>query len=237
MRKLATAARDHLMGERDQLADARAGRPDLQEDLGVDPRVGFVRRLLATEPDRAHALLTAGDVLQLFQRSAERMREKAWLVDVDRVYQRAVANLALGPGTYFGPEDGNGEIDRAIERCIDHAIEQVVRSDEEEVSSGTTEHDPADSRFEFLIEGFAVRAAQTRAASVAFNALPSDARSAFFALLIELRTVDDCLASGFGPPERLRENCLRGLRALLDVGNSSHPGSNGAEEPGSAHES
>ena len=215
------------MGERDQLADARADGSELQQDLGVDPRVAFVRRLLSMDPEAAHALLRNGDTLALFNGVALRMREKAWLIDVDRVYQRVVANLALDPSVYLEGSDLQ-QIDAGLKRCIDHSIDQMVRADEEEVQSGTTEHDPDDSRFAFLIEGFAVPGRHTREASVGFNGLSSGARAAFFALLIEVRTVDECLEDGFGPPDRLRQNCLQGLRALLDVGNSGASGSNEA---------
>lgn len=178
-------------------------------------------------------MLTTGDPLRLFQRSAERMREQAWLVDADRVFQRVVANLAIDPATYLGADQSNDDLEEGLDACIDHAIEQLLQSDQEEVRARNTEHDPDDPRFEFLMYGFAVPARLTREASVGFNALPAEARRAFFVLLIETRSVEEALAAGLGPPERLRANCLRGLRALIDIGNSPDRGSNGPGESGS----
>lgn len=173
-------------------------------------------------PSDIIARLTNGDPLELTRRCAIRARARAHLVDLDRLVHRTIAHLGIVGPIY----DGEPPLDAWLDECIDHAIDQLLREDTLEEREGRTAIDSWDARYSFLTLMVAVPPRFTRRACVTFNSLAPENRLAFFKLVIECESVEECLAAGMGPPETLRGRCMSGIRALLDLGDDGPSGSN-----------
>lgn len=77
--------------------------------------------------------------------------------------------------------------------------------------------DADDVRFAFLAETLGIPVALARRACVAFNYLPDRIRGAYYAVLVEGKTVNRYVAEGHGPPERVRADIEAAIRAISDA--------------------
>ena len=139
-----------------------------------------------------------------------RMRSTAFLVDCERLFDRATVRIALVAHTF----DPKHDLGAWLDGRIDESAQDLMRADAEYVAD-RKEVDLSDPRldsYQFLL---ALPPNQVLPALVAFNQCPFDERKAFFALLIEDIPVQECLDAGMGPPELLRERCLNALGAVL----------------------
>jgi len=62
---------------------------------------------------------------------------------------------------------------------------------------------------------------------VAFNFLPDRVRGAYFAVLVQGKTVNRYVAEGHGPPERVKADIEMALRAISDAIGRSRRGEEG----------
>ncbi|MCZ6598357.1 MAG: hypothetical protein O7B99_12010 [Planctomycetota bacterium] len=127
-------------------------------------------------------------------RCARLVRQRAFLVDPDRLRERTLLRA-----------DGG----------IDAALEELLAEDEEAERAGLPLEDPWSSPYAFLIQGFGTEPRLARTAAVRFNGLGERTRRVFFALLLEQLDDDACFARGLGPPAALQEDLFEALRALL----------------------
>jgi hypothetical protein len=141
-------------------------------------------------------LTQGGDPLRLVERSAMRLRQRWILLDPDRVYYRA-----LGVCADAAPcEEPTKDLEAWAIAKIDLAIEQLVREDREaEAANPGVPPEGAGTGelyFPLLTDCFMIDDELSRAASVAFNALPPEPRRALFELLVEGRKVTECVEGG-----------------------------------------
>ncbi len=187
-------------------AAARPALPDVE-----DRSLGEAIVRSGETPQRILERLTTGDPLGLVELSARRVHERHYLIDAERLFERSLLRVAqMAPAlkreTRFEPW--------LLER-VDVAIGDLLRQDHERVLSGDlpwrTEHHG------FIEEWMRFEPAQALCAAVRFNGLSDGPRRAFFGLLVDTRSVAECLEAGLGPPEVLRENGQRAVTALLGV--------------------
>lgn len=163
------------------------------------------------DPASVLRAIDTGDPLGLLERCARRARERALLVDVDRLQQQAAAHVAVLAGSY----DAGVELDQWLSMRIDDAIERILQDDHSEASRFDDTTDQWDPRYEFLVYTLGVDPRRTRRACVAFNALPVKARRAFFALVLDGRDPDDCVGDEFGSSDEIIDGARAGLLAII----------------------
>lgn len=170
--------------------------------------VALVRRGPATQ---VLEQLQAGTEHWIHPRVSLRLRARALLLDVDRVYGRVLVQIArLGP-TY----DTTQSLDAWLTARIDEAAASIKRQDEEDEASGIPFSAEETQHFGFLSDCFGIPPEQVRRSSVAFHNLCEWDRQALFAMLVEGRSMQELLDTGFGPRERLRERVVRSLKVLI----------------------
>lgn len=158
--------------------------------------------------------LSQGDPLRLREISARRLREVWVLLDPDRVYFRALGVCADAAPNEDAPQD----LSKWTHMKIDLAIEQLVRADRdaENASPGLVSGDVGE--FPLLTECLMMEPGLVRPASVAFNALHTLPRRAFFELIVEGRELGDCIEQGPWDEDGLYQAIQAALATLgLDV--------------------
>jgi hypothetical protein len=161
-----------------------------------------------------HARLSSGDPLRLRERTAQRLRERWFLLDPDRVYRRAVGVCAVAAKR----EEPPGDLAAWTTTNIDRAIDQILRADEEAERTNPGVLTDEEKNFPLLTDSLFLDPEVVRTASVAFNALDPLPRRAFFELLIEGMHVDACVEKGPWDHDELYEAVHRALATVgLDL--------------------
>src|SRR5262245_15046119 len=148
--------------------------------------------LRGADAQEIHARLSQGDALRLLENSTRRLREVWFLLDPERVYNRAVGVCATAAAREDPPED----LAAWAHAKIDLAIEQLVREDLEEERAHPEFVSEEAKAFPLLTDSLMLDPELVRAASVAFNTLDPLPRRAFFELMIEGREIGECIESG-----------------------------------------
>lgn len=175
------------------------------------PGVVILGRLAGQPAPEILARISSDDPLKLYAGVAQRIRDRWFVLDPDRVLERALPIVAVSLEHH--PE-GCEHPDWLLER-MDRAIQLVLDSDREEDRRGPLDTDGfPDPRFEVFVRTFLVPPALSLAASVRLNGLGDRVRRVFFELMIEARPVEECLERGLGPPEQLRIDALTALWGL-----------------------
>lgn len=174
----------------------------------------LVGRLREGDPGEILRILSAGDPLHLLERCARRVRDEAFLLDVERVHEDVLAGITLSASTL--PESSHAaDWDDWLDERIEESMRCLLTSDQEGRRAGYGQLEEWDARYEFLTLTLGIAPRNSREACVAFNGLCADVRQAFFALVMEGKTIEVCLSEGLGPREKLLERCLHALRALF----------------------
>jgi len=187
-------------------------RPDpkstADEPLAFDP-TSWLARLAGKPASEALARISNGDPLRLYPQVAGRIRERCFLLDPDRVFERALLLVAVGIET---EPEACTRADWLVER-IDRAIRSVLDRDGEEERAGIPAERPFE-HFRVFVECCFLEPGLARLASVRWNGLGQRAREGFYRLIVEGRPLEEVLALGLGPPERLQRDILTGLQAI-----------------------
>lgn len=163
--------------------------------------------LLRGSAEEIRARLRDGDPLGLVPRCTALVRERAVLVDVERVVEGAVGLVADA-----GPEPDAGDL---IEISLTEALDRCLDEDRELVQSGRPLCPSEEGRYAFLVAMFGLTRDQAPASAVAFNRLPDVVRRAFFAVCVEEWEIGECVEAGMGPLEVLRGRVSMALGAAL----------------------
>jgi hypothetical protein len=171
-------------------------------------RAGMLSRLLRGSPEENLARLAEDDPLRLLTWSATRLRERFLLVDPERIFVRALGQIAF---------DGAGSTETLdtgwVQARLDRSIDIVLDEEREEERSMPFQCPPEDPRYGGLRE-IGVVGIFARTASTFFNAAPHHARLAFIYACLERRTLDECLRAGSWNLKSLHEDIWSGLRTL-----------------------
>jgi hypothetical protein len=175
----------------------------------ADARV-MLQRLAGKPAADVLSRISNGDPLRLYPLCARHIRERCYVLDPDRVFERVLAIVAVG-------------IELEAERCaepawlagkLDESIQSVLEHDRAEEQDGLPPDNP-EEHFRLFVEAFYIEPPLARLSSVRYNALDERLRRGFQKLLIEGLPLEEVLAmEGLGPPERLQLDILLGLKAI-----------------------
>lgn len=154
--------------------------------------------------------LLDGDRLELWPRCAEHVMHRCQLMDVERLYYRAVARIAHAGPTYRG----RPELSVFLRERIEVSLNELMREDQEEERRGAPMAEGESARFRFLNEVLGMELPVTRGGVVRFNVLDEEVRQTFFALVVEMRRFNRYLAEGHGPPEKIRGHLRTAFEAI-----------------------
>ncbi len=198
-----------LVAELEMLAASETERfheLERQQVASVERMRECISRLGRAEPSRLLAGICQGV-----------LREKAVLMDVDYLCQRSAEVLAresvLAPERPWHadfPLDRDWVVDRVAE-----ALEDILLEDEEDYRDGLPVSEGSEFHHFCLVYFYGIDPARALDASVRFHRLCEETRCCFFALIVEQRSVERCIADGFGPHFRLKAHVQSALKALL----------------------
>jgi len=175
------------------------------------------RLLRQPSPIDVYRKISAGDPFRLQERCGRFLRERCYLVEVDRLTEECRRWVAVTSMTYRGDPD----LDTWLTERIDLALVHVMREDIEvhmgqgEVPCRDVDDEVFDPRWEFMSDTFGLLPSVAIGAAVRFNALDPRPRKVFFLLAMECRSVQQCLDDGYGPKEKLRSDFHVAAEALL----------------------
>jgi hypothetical protein len=195
--------------------DSRPGDDAPQDDEGAYEASGQSGEALLRGKSSREILkrLLEGDPLELEARCREQIERRGYLIDVARLQLRSVARIArAAPG-----RDGGVPLSEFIAERIDFSTQELIQEDREAELSGIPCADPEDGRFTFLTETLGIPTPLARRACVAFNYLPERVRCAYFAVLVQGKTVNRYVAEGHGPPERVRADIEMAVQTISDA--------------------
>ena len=173
--------------------------------------------------------LTEDDPLRLAERCARYTLGEALFVDADRLANHTIARVVAR--ARIRPREL--PIDEWLHDCIERAAKELLAQDREDEREGKPVPAHVEARYSFVCRTLLIPEEDGRRACVAFNGLDPRVRQAFFALIIERRSVTECLEMGFAPADWLRDAVLDAFWALLDLGDTKKPRSNRQVDGGS----
>ncbi len=146
-------------------------------------------------------IVVTEDRLELWPRCADRLLERCYLVDMERLFARTAARIAYAGQTY----NGVPEFRDFLQERIDYSIDELMREDREDERAGKPLLPGEDARFTFVSQVLGMELGVTRRGVCQFNVLDERMRHAFFALVVQTKRLRRYVAEGFGPPERIDE--------------------------------
>jgi len=161
--------------------------------------------------------IAPSDPLGITARCGARLHSRAQLIAHERAVARSLAQTAYAALRYRGQP----ELAVWLDAQIDRALDMLLNDDREDEAAGRPTDEPWDPRFAFVSEVWGVSPALARRACVVFNALPIVVRSAWWALTVQGKSINRCVAEGFGPPPLVE---ARVKRAILAMSKLEDPG-------------
>jgi DNA-directed RNA polymerase specialized sigma24 family protein len=194
--------------------DARAGEDARSSGPAREGEVRWRQLLAGGTPREILCRIVQGDPLGMRERVARRLHAEAYLLDADRVQLRALARCARFANRY----PGRPELATWLDEIVDQAIEDLVREDVE----GELEREKAaalpSAAFSALARPLGLEPEAMRRACAAFNQLPALDRTAFFALVLHGRSLDELARDGRESASDVARRARRALDLLLRVG-------------------
>ena len=160
-----------------------------------------------------------GDPLKIGDLCEERLDERALLIDVTRAQSRAMALVAHASARF----DGQKPFALWLRERVDAALDDLMDEDGEEERAGVPASEPWDPRFAFLSEVLGIEPGLARKACVLFNALPLSERRAFWAVVVEGKSLARHVAEGHGPPELARARVEHAILTISTLGEHDMP--------------
>ncbi len=213
--------------ELDSHSDSKPDAPNTNgSERGTHEKKILWKQLLAgASPREVLARIMNGDPLELRPRVVARIRDRAWLIDVDRVLLRSFARTARFAVRYRG----DPPLELWLGERIDEALADILREDLE----AERRVEPIDvhqhAAFVALAKPLGLDPARVRAACAAFNAQADDDRRTFYALVIEGRALDELARARSQSASEVGRTARRVLDRLLEAA-APNPSSAVAEE-------
>jgi len=169
----------------------------------------LLRRLAGRPAAEVLARIADGDLLRLFPLCAQRVRELCYVLDPERIFERALAEVAVEI-ELAGERCGEAEL---LIACVDRAIQSVLERDRRDEHDGVPLVRP-EASYPLFVEACKLEPGLARLASVRYNALDARVRRGFQKLIIEALPLAEVLELDLGPPERLQLDILHALQAI-----------------------
>ncbi|HEX6886099.1 MAG TPA: hypothetical protein VF530_22185 [Planctomycetota bacterium] len=185
-----------------------------EEQLGADAQrqtdtLTLLRRLAGRPAAEVLARIAEGDLLRLFPLCAQRIREAAFLLDPERVFEHALSKAAVRIEI-----DGEHCAEPGwLAECVDRAIQAILERDRQDEQAGIPPDQPS-KHFPVFIESCYVEPTAARLASIRYNALDARIRQGFQKVIVEGEPLQKVLELGLGPLERLQLDILLALKAI-----------------------
>ena len=169
-----------------------AGDP-LSEEQALD--------LLRGEPDEVLARLRDGDPLRIGGVCVAYVERHALLLQLDRVYERALLKAAVGAVRY----EGTPPLDEWLRTLVAQSAYELLAVSID-IASGDNPTDPHwPMRYGVLAGQLGVEPAEARRMAIVFNGLDDDVRRAFFRVVLRGHPVAEfALAAGIAVDEPAR---------------------------------
>ena len=151
-------------------------------------------------PRMVLARITPGDPLGLKMRTMARVRERALLIAMDRLYDRSLARTAFAAPQY----EGDPPLGEWLTQLIDKGIVDLLREDREAERNQEPLINPTDYRYSHLAEALGVEKQHARKMCIVFNDLPDQVRQVYWAVAVEGKSINRYTAEGHGPPEQIK---------------------------------
>jgi hypothetical protein len=196
---------ERLGGDQDDPADGAEGSESTSPSTPEVPEV-----LRDGSPRKILERLTTGDPLEMWPRTRERIEALAFLVDPSRVELRSLARVAYSAAGYRGVPP----LAEWLSDLIDRAIGEVANEDREAERDGLPLAETSEAAFRFVSQLLGIEPQLARRATVAFNSLPAEVRSAWFAVAVLGKSVHRYVAEGHGPPEVVRAQMKLALETI-----------------------
>jgi hypothetical protein len=155
------------------------------------------------------ARLIDDDPFEIGPRCVERLRTEALLLSLKQVHLRVVARVAYAAQRYRGTPPLTEWLDQRIVESVD----EVLREEREAERGGLPAADAAEPLYRHIANALGTEHALARRACIAFNDLPLAVRHAFFAVVIERKSISRYVAEGNGPPSQVKAR----LRSATDA--------------------
>lgn len=199
-----------LESVRIELDGAEPGRSAARAQNASSSRSHWRQLLAGASPREVLARLMNGDPLGLRGKVVERLRARSLLLDADRALLRAFARTARFALRYRGEP----ALDAWLAGLVDEALGDLLREEAEWLRRGS----PGGSEvaaFNDLARPLGLEPGRMRAACAAFNQLPDGDRRAFYALLIEGRSLDDLARESGESASSVARAARRGLEVVM----------------------
>ncbi len=180
-------------------------------DVRAGTSVDWRRFLASGSPREVLARLVDGDPLGVRVTVAERLYQSRQLLDAERVWLRALARIARFSCRYRGRPEFSVWRD---ERC-DEAIADILEEERAAVQGGEPSAEATGEVFKLLAEPLGIGAQEARRACVALHDCSLEERTAFFALVLEARSLDVVASELDCDPTLVARRARRVLLALL----------------------
>jgi len=156
-------------------------------------------------------VVAEGDPLGLIGLADERVRARWLFLDPGRVFEESVFQVVAVSALLTREDDL---------RCwlvarVDEAIEHLLRRDGELLLEDQLPEAPVRANEAYLSGCFALPPALAFRAAARFNWLPERSRRCYFAVVVEGRSLSQCLESGLGPREELRDHVTLAIETVL----------------------
>jgi DNA-directed RNA polymerase specialized sigma24 family protein len=190
--------------------------------------------LAGATPREVLSRIVQDDPLHVRERVATALREGAYLLDADQVQLRSLALVARHAARYRGrPEFGawlDGLVAEAVQSILREEAERecsldVANEDRGRGADACRERSAAHETlvpavFLALAKPLGLEPAAMGRACAAFNRLPTTDRTAFFALVLDSRSLDELARESGESATEIARHARRGLDAILSVSNS-----------------
>lgn len=188
------------------------GVPDARQFPGSEFLVGDCAKTVLARLNQGD-----GDPLEIAEHCRERIAHHAILVSEPRLYLRSIARIAYASMKYAGEP----ELSAWLNDRIDQGLAELLIEDREAERLGSNGQLDPEQRYTFLTEVLGVDPHVAREAAVVFNDLPDDVRHAFWALVVEGKSLNRHVAEGHGPLTGAR---ARVKRAIIAISTLNDPG-------------
>ncbi len=201
----------------DELSSS-SGRTSSGRRPATDGTPEVAELLRGNDPVKILERLVRDDALGIRPHTLDRLAERGFLLDPERLLARVFARVAHDADLYeeepFPPW---------LEERIDRSMRELVREDWEEERRGELP-DPDDVRYQFLTELLGLEPGLCRRAAIAVNDLDDTTRIAFTAVTMRGQTLQQCIDAGLGTLEEVRDAIRTAILAISQIADDDEEG-------------
>ena len=209
------------------------------ERLGVEPEPGCLTGccdearellteaetldLLRGEPDEILARLRDGDPLRIGGRCVRYVESHALLLQLDRVYERALLKAAVGAVRY----EGTPPLDEWLQLLVAQAAYELLAERIDTKTGGDPTDPDWELRYNVLAAQLGVEPAEARRMAIVFNHIDEGVRRAWFRVVLRGQPVEEyALGAGIS---------IRGVQELVEQAREAMGLSEGWRPQSEAH--